>query len=217
MCLTISRPTRRTRSISSALVNYQNFWQSGLAQEMLDEFYGHLPYAPPVLYVDVLTLEGGNFNTGFPTGPLGGSRETQLEGVLAIAKYLRSKGTEVGTEGDRPFLGDLGTYGWFHCQPGISSDDYSKIKGAAKGDWLVTQHVFGNTGCFGVSPIALTPGQITKVREHYAKLLAGTRAPGKCRASTPGTSPIAATPTTSSTCSRGREEGTCSAATGSTW
>lgn len=156
-----------------ALVNYQRFWQSGLAREMLDEFYRHLPYAPPVLYVDVLTLEGGNFNTGFPTGHLGGSRETQLEGVLAIAKYLRSKGTEVGTEGDRPFLKDFGTYGWLHCQSGVSSDDYSKITGAAKGDRVVTQHVCGNTGCFDVSPIASTPGRIAKVREHYAALLAG--------------------------------------------
>lgn len=25
-----------------------------------DEFYGHLPYAPPVLYLDVLNLSGGN-------------------------------------------------------------------------------------------------------------------------------------------------------------
>ena len=59
-----------------ALVNYKNFWDSGLAKQMIDEFYGHLPYAPPVLYVDVLTLEGGNFTTGYPTGPLGGSKET---------------------------------------------------------------------------------------------------------------------------------------------
>ena len=187
-----------------ALMNYKRFWDSGMAREMLDEFYRRLPYPPPVLYVDVLTLEGGNFNTGFPTGPLGGSKETQLEGVLAIAKYLRSKGTEVGTEGDRPFLGDLGTYGWLHCQTGISGDDYGKIKGAAKGDRVVTQHVFGNTGCFDVSPIASTPGQIAKVREHYAALLAGTDRTGECRAWTPGTSPIAGTPTTSSTCSRGR-------------
>jgi len=156
-----------------ALVNYQNFWQSGLAKQMIDDLYRRLPYAPPVLYVDVLTLEGGNFNTGFPTAPLGGSKETQLEGVLAIAKYLRSKGTEVGTEGDRPFMGEFGTYGWLHCQSGASSDDYSKIKGAAKGPRVVTQHIFGNTGCFDVSPIASTPGQIAKVREHYSQLLAG--------------------------------------------
>ena len=47
-----------------ALVNYKNFWDSGLAKKMIDEFYGHLPYAPPLLYVDVLTLGGGNFSTG---------------------------------------------------------------------------------------------------------------------------------------------------------
>jgi hypothetical protein len=157
-----------------ALVNYKNFWDSGLARQMIDEFYGHLPYPPPVLYLDVLTLEGSNFNTGFPTAPLGGSKETQLEGVLAIASYLRSKGTEIGTEGDRPFLGDFGTYGWLHCLPGYSADDYSKIKGAAKGFRIVTQHVFGNTGCFDVSPIASTPGRIAKVRQHYSDLLAGS-------------------------------------------
>jgi len=156
-----------------ALVNYKNFWDSGMAKQMIDEFYGHLPYPPPVLYVDVLTLNGGNFSTGFPDGPLAGSEKTQLEGVLAIAKYLRSKGTEVGTEGDRSFLNEYGTYGWLHCQPGISTHDYSKILGAAKGARVVTQHVDGNTGCFLVSPIASTPGQIAKVRGHYAELLAG--------------------------------------------
>ncbi len=154
-------------------MNYKKFWDSGMAKQMIDDFYRHLPYPPPVLYVDVLTLEGGNFNTGFPDGPLGGSKETQLEGVLAIAKYLRSKGTEVGTEGDRPFMKDLGTYGWLHCLPGNSTADYSKIKGAAKGARVVTQHVFGNTGCFNVSPVGSTPGQIAKVREHYSQLLAG--------------------------------------------
>jgi hypothetical protein len=156
-----------------ALVNYKNFWESGLAREMIDGFFAHLPYPPPVLYLDVLNLEGGNFSTGVPDGPLGGSKETQLEGVLAIAKYLRSKGTEVGTEGDRPFLKDYGTYGWLHCDPGFSPHDYSKIQGATKGDRAVKQHVFGNTGCFVVSPVASTPGQIDKVRAHYAKLLAG--------------------------------------------
>jgi hypothetical protein len=156
-----------------ALVNYKNFWDSGLAKQMIDDFYAHLPYAPPVLYVDVLTLEGGNFNTGFPDGPLGGSKQTQLEGALAIGNYLRSKGTELGTEGDRPFLKDLGTYGWLHCYPGYSANDYSKISGAAKGARVVTQHVLGNTGCFVVSPIASSPGQLAKVRRHYADLLAG--------------------------------------------
>ena len=156
-----------------ALVNYKNFWDSGLARQMIDEFYGHLPYAPPVLYVDVLTLEGGNFNTGFPDGPLGGSKETQLAGVVAIGNYLKSKGTDLGTEGDRPFLKELGTYGWLHCHPGTSRDDYSKIMGAAKGARVVVQHVLGNTGCFVVSPIASTPAHLAKVRDHYRELLAG--------------------------------------------
>jgi hypothetical protein len=91
---------------------------------MIDEFYGHLTYPPPVLYLDVLNPRGGNFSTGYPDGPLGGSKETQIEGMPAIAKYLRSKGTEVGTEGDRGFMQDFGTYGWLHCQPGYSKDDY---------------------------------------------------------------------------------------------
>jgi len=157
-----------------ALVNYNNFWESGLAKQMIDEFYGHLPYPPPVLYVDVLTPEGGNFSTGFPDGPLGGSKETQIEGIIKISEYLRSKGTEVGPEGDRNFMKDYGTYGWLHWNPGYSTDDYSKIKGAGKGPRVVTQHVMGNTGCFVVSPVASSKDQLTKVRAHYAELLAGS-------------------------------------------
>ena len=156
-----------------SLVNYGNFWDSGLAKEMIDGFCAHMPYVPPVLYVDVLTLQGSNFETGYPTGPLGGSRETQLQGVLHIAEYMRSLGIEIGTEGDRPELGDYGTYGWLHCGGGISSADYSKIKGAAKGPRAVTQHVCGNTGAFVVAPVADTEAQIEKVRAHYARLLAG--------------------------------------------
>lgn len=156
-----------------ALVNYNQFWKSGLAKDMIADFYGHLPYAPPVLYIDVLTAEGGNFSTGYPDGPLGGSKETQIEGMLKISEYLRSKGTEVGTEGDRTFLKDYGTYAWLHSQPGYSSDDYSKIKGAAKGPRVPIQHVMGNTGCFVVSPVGSSQEQITKVRGHYSELLAG--------------------------------------------
>ena len=47
-----------------ALVNYKRFWESGLAKQMLDGFYGRLPFAPPVLYLDVLNAAGGNFSTG---------------------------------------------------------------------------------------------------------------------------------------------------------
>src|ERR1035441_4077105 len=48
---------------------------------------------------------------------------------ISIAKYLRSKGTEVGTEGDRPFMGEFGTYGWLHCQPGFSRDRKRVVQG----------------------------------------------------------------------------------------
>jgi hypothetical protein len=155
-----------------SLVNYKNFWESGLAKEMIDGFYSHLPYAPPVLYVDVLTTMGGNFNTGFPTGPLGGSEQTQQEGVYDIVNYLKSKGTSLATEGDRPYLfGKGATYGWLHCIPGISTDDYSYIAGTAR--YTPIQQVAGNTGCFDVAPIASTPDMLAKVREHYANLLAG--------------------------------------------
>jgi hypothetical protein len=157
-----------------ALVNYKNFWESGLAKEMIDGFYAHLPYAPPILYLDVLNLSGGNFSTGFPDGPLGGSMQTQLEGVQAIAAYLHGKGTALATEGDRPReAGKWASYVWLHGNPGYSADDYSTIAGAAKGPRVVVQHVFGNTGCFVTSPIASTTEGLAKVREHYARLLAG--------------------------------------------
>ena len=80
-----------------ALVNYQRFWDSGLAKKMIDEFYRRLPFPPPLLYLDVLNATGGNFSTGAPDGPLGGSEKTQVDGHEAIADYLRSKGTDLGT------------------------------------------------------------------------------------------------------------------------
>jgi hypothetical protein len=159
-----------------ALVNYRNFWTSGMARQMIDEFYGHLPYPPPILYVDVLNLAGGNFSTGFPNGPLGGSKETQLEGVLAITDYLRSKGTDIASEGIREMLGPRATYVWLHGK-GISRDDYSVIDGGASGARTILQHVLGNSGCFVVSPIASTTPQLEKIRQHYAQLLAAAPSP----------------------------------------
>ena len=160
-----------------ALVNYKRFWDSGLAKQMLDGFYGRLPFAPPVLYLDVLNAAGGNFSTGAPDGPLGGSERTQIEGVQAIADYLHSKGTDLGTEGDRPFLGNdarglpRAGYVWLHGS-GFSADDYSVISGGA-GVRLAAQHVYGNPGAFHVSPVAVTRTGLDKVRAHYAALLAG--------------------------------------------
>ncbi|HEX3134666.1 MAG TPA: hypothetical protein VHX44_13940, partial [Planctomycetota bacterium] len=111
-----------------ALVDYQRFWDSGLAREMIDEFYKKLPYAPPILYLDVLTLSGGNFSSGFPDGPLGGSEQSQVKGVLAITDHVRSKGTDIATEGIREMLGPRATYVWLHGN-GWSRDDYSVIDG----------------------------------------------------------------------------------------
>ncbi|HUU91560.1 MAG TPA: glycoside hydrolase family 101 beta sandwich domain-containing protein [Phycisphaerae bacterium] len=160
-----------------ALVNYKNFWASGLAKEMIDDFYRRLPFAPPMLYLDVLNAGGGNFSTGFPDGPLGGSKETQIEGMQAIADYLHSKGTDVGTEGRRRFLGtnaqgvQRAGYVWYHGQ-GWSDDDYQVVDGGGVVLPMVEQ-TFGSPGAFAVSPIASTPGHLARVREHYAALLAG--------------------------------------------
>jgi hypothetical protein len=160
-----------------ALVNYKRFWDSGLAKQMLDEFYGHLPYPPPMLYLDVLTLSGGNFSTGFPDGPLGGSKDTQLEGVVAIVDYLRTKGTDLGTEGNRNFLGDnpdgsaRAGYVWYHGD-GFSRDDYGVVSGGNKMH-LAAHHVFGNPGAFAIAPIASTPAGLATVHSHYKALLAG--------------------------------------------
>ncbi|MEX1223845.1 MAG: glycoside hydrolase family 101 beta sandwich domain-containing protein [Pirellulales bacterium] len=161
-----------------ALVNYQRFWESGLAKQMLDDFYQRLPYAPPVMYLDVLNLTGGNFNTGLPDGPLGGSEQSQLEGANAIIDYLRSKGTDLGTEGPRPEFGDRAGYVWLHGK-GFSDDDYRVISG---GNWhLAAQQVFGGAGAFNVSPVSLTDEKLDNVRRHYEALLAGK----------PGTLPVA--------------------------
>jgi hypothetical protein len=153
-----------------AIVNYRNYWDSGMAKEMIDAFYGHLPYAPPILYLDVLTATGGNLNVGYPDGKLGGSKETQIAGMNDIAAYLHGKGTDLATEGDRPQLGTWATYVWLHGK-GISTDDYAVISGGS--GQLPWQQVVGDAGAFNLSPIASTPGGLATVRGHYANLLAG--------------------------------------------
>ena len=46
-----SSPSSRSKDNAAiaiiALVNYKKFWDSGLAGQMIDTFYGHLPYPPP--------------------------------------------------------------------------------------------------------------------------------------------------------------------------
>jgi len=132
-----------------ATVDYKRFWDSGLAREMLDEFFAHLPFPPPLLYVDVLSLTGNNCNVGYPDGELGGSAATQFEGREAILNYIRSKGSEPGGEGP----GDWTAYNWNHG--GLSNNDYSRIQsGYTQGcvAWRGEEpmHVYGNQGAYSV-------------------------------------------------------------------
>ncbi len=132
-----------------AIVNYKKFWESGLAKEMLDTFFSRLPYAPLMLYVDVLTTTGSNLTAGLPDGLLGGGEQSQAEGRKAIIDYIESKGTTVGGESPSWWT----KYNWNHG--GVSLNDYSRIEtGYAQGcrayrgaEW---QHVYGNQGAYSL-------------------------------------------------------------------
>ena len=132
-----------------AIVNYKNFWDSGMAAEMIDAFFARLPYPPLMLYVDVLTTTGSNLTAGLPDGLLGGSEATQREGRRHILDYIKTKGTEPGGEGPSWWT----RYNWNHG--GMSANDYSRIEtGWAQGcmawrgaEW---QHVHGNQGAYSL-------------------------------------------------------------------
>jgi len=128
-----------------ALVDYLKFWQSGLASDSIDALYRHLPYAPPLIYWDVMNCAGINCCVGFPDGELGGSKATQLEGRARIIEEFRARGTEPGGEGPV----DFARYGW--CHGGLASNDYSIINsgfgqgvGGARGG--KGAQVYGNQG-----------------------------------------------------------------------
>jgi hypothetical protein len=179
---TIALEPRKDNQAIIAPVNYKKFWDSGLARQMIDTFYSHLPYPPPILYLDVLNLTGGNFSTGAPDGPLGGSQQTQQEGVIAIVDYLRSKGSDLATEGDRPYGNRpdgaaRAGYVWYHGR-GFSADDYRVISGGSHVN-LPGHHVLGNPGAFNVSPIASTAAGLQAVRAHYDAVLTGKPTPKK--------------------------------------
>lgn len=132
-----------------AIVNYKNFWDSGLAKEMIDAFFAKLPYPPLMLYLDVLTTTGSNLTAGLPDGLLGGSEATQREGRRNILEYVRTKGSEPGGESPSWWT----SYNWNHG--GMSANDYSRIEtGWAQGcmawrgaEW---QHVHGNQGAYSL-------------------------------------------------------------------
>lgn len=130
-----------------AYVDYWRLWKSGLAAEIIDEFYAHLPYAPPLLYLDVLGTSGWCIHPGYPDGALGGSLETQVEGRTQIMNYIRAKGSEIMTEsGDH--LEELPTtFSWSHG--GLAFNDYSSIGGGYGAGALACRgskgmHVYGN-------------------------------------------------------------------------
>lgn len=151
-----------------AIVNYQKFWDSGLARKMIDEFFARLPFPPLMLYLDVLSTTGNNLTAGLPDGLLGGSEATQRAGREQILNYIRSKGTEPGGEGPCEFT----NYNWNHG--GMSTNDYSRIQtGWAQGcmDWRGAewQHVYGNIGAYSLD----LSGKILAKDVHYITLEGG--------------------------------------------
>ena len=111
-----------------------------------------------------------------PDGPLGGSEETQVEGMQAIADYLRSKGTDLGTEGDRRFLGNE-RRGVSPCRLRLAARQrffrgrLQRDLGRFSAAGLATR--LWQPGAFNVSPVASTVAGLDRVRAHYAALLAG--------------------------------------------
>ena len=66
--------------------------------------------------------------------------------MLAIVDYLHSKGTDLATEGDRPYGNrpdgtSRAGYVWYHGR-GFSSDDYRVISGGSNVN-LAGHHVLG--------------------------------------------------------------------------
>jgi len=124
-----------------AYVDYWRLWESGLAKEIVDDFYSHLPYSPTLLYLDVLGTSGWCIHPGYPDGALGGSLETQVEGRTRILNYIRSKGSEIITESADHMEEIPTTCGWGHG--GLAFNDYSSI-GGGYGRGNKGMHVYGN-------------------------------------------------------------------------
>jgi hypothetical protein len=137
-----------------AMVHYQRFWDSGLAKEQIDGFFGRLPYLPPLLYVDVLGACGWCIHPGYPDGELGGSKASQLAGIQAIVKYIRDCGSEVAGESPdrlREHTDPPIRYSWGHG--GLSRNDYGQIgtgygMGACARRGGKPMHVYGNQGSY---------------------------------------------------------------------
>jgi hypothetical protein len=152
-----------------ALVNYQRFWDSGMAREQIDGFFEKLPYLPPLLYVDVLGPRGWCIHPGYPDGEFGGSLATQLAGVQKIVKYISDCGCDVGGESPDRLVEHTDPpirYCWGHG--GLATNNYTRI-GSAYGMGAMQKRggkgmqVYGNQGqyhlqCGPTVPAALSSG-----------------------------------------------------------
>ncbi len=130
-----------------AYVDYQRLWDSGMAAEIIDGFYARLPFAPPLLYLDVLGTSGWCIHPGYPDGELGGSLETQCAGRTRILEYIRAKGSEVITESPDHLEELPTTFSWSHG--GLAFNDYSSIGGGYGAGGMACRgtkgmHVYGN-------------------------------------------------------------------------
>ena len=157
-----------------AMVNYQRFWESGLAREQIDGLFRRLPYLPPLLYVDVLGPLGWCIHPGYPDGELGGSKASQMAGLQAIIKYIRDCGSEVAGESpDRLIEHDNPPirYSWGHG--GLARNDYGQIgsgygTGAQARRGGKAMHVYGNQGSYHLQCGESVPGLIKKGWEPMA-------------------------------------------------
>lgn len=162
-----------------AMVNYQRYWDSGLARAQIDGLFSRLPYLPPLLYVDVLGPLGWCIHPGYPDGELGGSKATQMAGVQAIAKYIRDCGSEVAGESpdrlhehhDPPIR-----YSWSHG--GLARNDYGQIGahfGAVNRRGGKAMHVYGNQGGYHLQAGDRAPDLVAR---GWEPLAAAGQAPG---------------------------------------
>ncbi len=157
-----------------AMVNYQRFWDSGLAKEQIDGLFAKLPYLPPLLYVDVLGPLGWCIHPGYPDGGLGGSKASQMAGIQAIVTYIRDCGSEVAGESPDRLLEHENLpirYSWGHG--GLSRNDYGQI-GSGYGMGAQAQrggkpmHVYGNQGSYHLQCGESVPDLIKKGWEPMA-------------------------------------------------
>ena len=157
-----------------AMVNYQRYWESGLAREQIDGLFKRLPYLPPLLYVDVLGPLGWCIHPGYPDGDLGGSKASQMAGHQAIIKYISDCDSEVAGESPDRLMEHNHPpirYSWGHG--GLSRNDYGQIgsgfgMGACARRGGKSMQVYGNQGSYHLQCGKSVPDLIKKGWEPMA-------------------------------------------------